>query len=145
MRSELPNKKKRYHRVANFLSAHDEKINHCAVQIEKMEDWKKGFCNGCLCHKSVPVLPNLNYFIPVFSLQNLSLSTYNFNCINNFIQCWMLNILSKGSLFDKAKTLREKQHIVRDNGESLYFEFISNDNWCPNLFQVTYQVSMEGN
>jgi len=56
----------------------------------------------------------------------------------------VLNILSKGSVFDKAKTLREKQHIVRDNGDSLYFEFISNDNWCQNLFQVTNQVSIEG-
>ena len=56
----------------------------------------------------------------------------------------VLNILSKGSVFDKAKTLREKQHIVRDNGDSLYFEFIGSDNWCQNLFQVTNQVSIEG-
>jgi len=56
----------------------------------------------------------------------------------------VLNILSKGSVFDKAKTLREKQHIVRDDGESLYFEFISNDNWCQNLFQVTNQVTING-
>ena len=56
----------------------------------------------------------------------------------------VLNILSKGSVFDKAKTLREKQHISRDNGDSLYFEFISNDNWCQNLFQVTTQVAING-
>ena len=56
----------------------------------------------------------------------------------------VLNILSKGSVFDKAKTLREKQHILRDNGDSLYFEFIGSDNWCQNQFQVTSQVSMEG-
>lgn len=56
----------------------------------------------------------------------------------------VLNILSKGSVFDKAKTLREKQYIVRDNGESLYFEFVSTDNWCQNLFQVTNQVTIEG-
>ena len=37
----------------------------------------------------------------------------------------VLNILSKGSVFEKAKTLREKQHIVRDNGDNLYFEFIN--------------------
>ena len=36
----------------------------------------------------------------------------------------VLNILSKGTVFEKAKTLREKQHIVRDNGDHLYFEFI---------------------
>ncbi|HEY3369655.1 MAG TPA: type I restriction endonuclease subunit R [Prolixibacteraceae bacterium] len=56
----------------------------------------------------------------------------------------VLNILSKGSVFEKAKTLREKQHIVKDNGESLYFEFIEQENWCQNQFQVTNQVSVEG-
>ena len=29
-------------KIANFLSAIDDKINHCGVQIEKMERWKKG-------------------------------------------------------------------------------------------------------
>lgn len=56
----------------------------------------------------------------------------------------VLNILSKGSVFEKAKTLREKQHIVKDNGDSLYFEFIEQENWCQNQFQVTNQVSVEG-
>lgn len=56
----------------------------------------------------------------------------------------VLNILGKGSVFEKAKTLREKQHIIRDNGESLYFDFIGQENWCQNLFQVTNQVSQEG-
>jgi len=56
----------------------------------------------------------------------------------------VLNILSKGSVFEKGKTLREKQHIVRDNGENLYFEFIQTEHWCQNQFQVTHQVSMEG-
>lgn len=56
----------------------------------------------------------------------------------------VLNILSKGSVFDKAKILREKQHIFRDNGDSLYFEFIEQENWCQNQFQVTRQVTIEG-
>ena len=56
----------------------------------------------------------------------------------------VLNILSKGSVFEKAKTLREKQHIVRDNGENLYFEFIQSEHWCQNEFQVTHQVTLEG-
>ena len=43
----------------------------------------------------------------------------------------VLNILSKGSVFEKAKTLREKQHIVRDNGDNLYFEFINSE--CKNM------------
>ena len=56
----------------------------------------------------------------------------------------VLNILSKGSVFDKAKILREKQHIQRDDGESLYFSFIEQENWCQNQFQITRQVSIEG-
>jgi len=56
----------------------------------------------------------------------------------------VLNILSKGTVFEKAKILREKQHIVRDNGDHLYFDFIEQENWCQNQFQVTRQVSMEG-
>jgi type I restriction enzyme R subunit len=56
----------------------------------------------------------------------------------------VLNILSKGSVFEKAKTLREKQHIIRDNGDNLYFEFINTEQWCQNQYQVTHQVSIEG-
>ncbi|WP_233901480.1 type I restriction endonuclease subunit R, partial [Tenacibaculum piscium] len=56
----------------------------------------------------------------------------------------VLNILSKGSVFEKAKTLREKQHIVRDNGDNLYFEFLNSEHWCQNEYQVTNQVTIEG-
>jgi type I restriction enzyme, R subunit len=56
----------------------------------------------------------------------------------------VLNILNKGSVFEKAKTLRERQHIVKDNGDNLYFEFINSEHWCQNQFQVTHQVTMEG-
>ena len=56
----------------------------------------------------------------------------------------VLNILNKGSVFEKAKTLRQKQHIVRDNGDNLYFEFIQTEHWCQNQFKVTHQVAMEG-
>ena len=56
----------------------------------------------------------------------------------------VLNILNKGSVFEKAKTLREKQHIVRDNGDNLYFEFLNTEHWCQNQYQVTHQITMEG-
>ena len=52
----------------------------------------------------------------------------------------VMNILSKGSVFEKAKSLREKQHIIRDNGDNLYFEFMNTEHWCQNQFQVTHQV-----
>lgn len=56
----------------------------------------------------------------------------------------VLNILNKGSVFEKSKTLRQKQHIVRDNGDNLYFEFLNSEHWCQNQYQVTNQVTQEG-
>jgi type I restriction enzyme R subunit len=56
----------------------------------------------------------------------------------------ILNLLSKGSVFEKAKILRQKQHLVRDNGDNLYFEFLNTEHWCQNQYQVTNQVSQEG-
>lgn len=35
-------------KIGNFLSAIDDKINHCIAQIEKTEVWKRGCCNKCL-------------------------------------------------------------------------------------------------
>lgn len=56
----------------------------------------------------------------------------------------IMNLLSKGSVFEKAKLLRQKQHLVRDNGENLYFEFLNTEHWCQNQYQVTNQVSQQG-
>ncbi|MBK8370981.1 MAG: type I restriction endonuclease subunit R [Saprospiraceae bacterium] len=56
----------------------------------------------------------------------------------------VVNLLSKGSVFEKAKVLRQKQHIVRDNGDNLYFEFLNTEHWCQNQYQVTNQVTQEG-
>ena len=54
----------------------------------------------------------------------------------------ILTILGKGDVFEKAKTLRAKQHIVRDNGESFYFRFLNTEKWCENEFQVTNQIAI---
>ena len=56
----------------------------------------------------------------------------------------VLNHLNKGSLWERAKTLRDKFHLTRDNGESLYLEFINQDAWCQNQFQVTRQITIDG-
>ncbi|GGF05952.1 type I restriction endonuclease subunit R [Flavobacterium limi] len=57
----------------------------------------------------------------------------------------VLNILNKGSVFEKAKILREKKHhIIRDNGDNLYFEFLNIEHWCQNQYQVTNQITQEG-
>lgn len=36
-------------KIANFLSAIDDKINHCQVQVEKTEVWKKGLLQKMFC------------------------------------------------------------------------------------------------
>ncbi|MBT2622543.1 type I restriction endonuclease subunit R [Chryseobacterium sp. ISL-6] len=57
----------------------------------------------------------------------------------------ILNHLSKGNVFEKAKTLRDRFHFFKDDGTSEWIEFISQDHWCQNQFQVTNQIAQEGN
>ncbi|MCB9282410.1 MAG: type I restriction endonuclease subunit R [Lewinellaceae bacterium] len=56
----------------------------------------------------------------------------------------VLNHLNKGNVFDRAKTLRDRFQITRENGDSIYIEFLNQEHWCQNEYQVTRQVSMEG-
>lgn len=56
----------------------------------------------------------------------------------------ILNHLNKGNVFEKAKTLRDKFQLTKDNGERVYIEFIQQEHWCQNEFQVTNQVTIEG-
>lgn len=56
----------------------------------------------------------------------------------------VLNHLNKGNSFDRAKLLRDRFQLTRDNGENLYLEFLNLEHWCQNQYQVTQQLSMEG-
>lgn len=56
----------------------------------------------------------------------------------------VMNIVSKGSIFEKAKILRTKQYIELDNGEIFYFNLLNINQWCQNLYQVTNQISIDG-
>jgi len=56
----------------------------------------------------------------------------------------IINHLNKGGVFDRAKILRDKMQLDRDNGDSSYIEFIQQEHWCQNQFQVTSQVTMVG-
>lgn len=56
----------------------------------------------------------------------------------------VLNHLGKGSIFERAQTLRDKFHLTRDDNSSAYIEFLNTKQWCQNQFQVTNQVTMEG-
>jgi type I restriction enzyme R subunit len=61
---------------------------------------------------------------------------------NEFFQ--ILNHLGKGNIFEKAKTLRERIPITDSNGQVRHIELINKTHWCQNQFQVTQQVTIEG-
>ena len=56
----------------------------------------------------------------------------------------ILNHLNKGNVFEKAKILRDKFALTRDDNTTSYIEFLDSEHWCQNLFQVTRQVTIEG-
>ena len=56
----------------------------------------------------------------------------------------VLNHLNKGSVFERAKILRDKMQLTKDDGKSIYLEFLNTDKWCQNNFQVTQQVTVAG-
>ena len=56
----------------------------------------------------------------------------------------ILNHLNGGSVFEKAKKLRDKYVLTRDDGTTSYIEFLDSEHWCQNLFQVTNQISING-
>ena len=56
----------------------------------------------------------------------------------------VLNHLDKGNVFDRAKILRDKMSLRRENGETVYLEFFNTEHWCRNEYQVTQQVTVEG-
>jgi len=56
----------------------------------------------------------------------------------------ILNHLAKGSVFEKASLLRDKFVLQKDDGTKEYIEFLDQEHWCQNLFQVTNQISING-
>ncbi len=56
----------------------------------------------------------------------------------------VLNHLNKGSVFEKAKILRDKFVLPLDGGTTKYIEFLDSEHWCQNLFQVSSQITVDG-
>ncbi|GAB5526273.1 MAG: type I restriction endonuclease subunit R [Roseivirga sp.] len=54
----------------------------------------------------------------------------------------VLNQLSKGNIFQKATTLRQKLTYRKDNGDTGYLELIDQIHWCKNQYQVAHQITM---
>ena len=79
-------------------------------------------------------------------LSNLKtqLETFNNTCFSDREFAAITNHLSKGNVFAKAKTLRDRFQFFRDNGETIYISFFNSEEWHKNSFQVTHQVTIEG-
>ncbi|SHG25839.1 type I restriction enzyme, R subunit [Flavobacterium micromati] len=56
----------------------------------------------------------------------------------------ILNHLAKGNVFEKAKTLRDRFQLNKEDGTSFYVRFFNNEDTTANLYQITNQVSLEG-
>ena len=69
-------------------------------------------------------------------LNNLTFSDSEFKRV--------MNILGKGSEFERAKTLRSRQYIQSDDGDSIYFSFLDKENFEKNIFQITKQITIYG-
>lgn len=65
---------------------------------------------------------------------NLKLTDVEFNR--------MLTFLEGGTIFDKAKKLRDRYELRRPEG-TIYIQFLNKKDWCKNLFQVSNQIRME--
>lgn len=56
----------------------------------------------------------------------------------------ILNHLSKGGVYEKAKTLRDYFQLTKEDGTSFYVRFFNDKEWNKNRYQVTHQITQEG-
>ncbi len=76
-----------------------------------------------------------NFRLQLEKLNNCSFSDVEFDRI--------LVYLDSGSIFDKAKKLRDKYYVYRDK-DSFYIKFLNTKEWCKNIFQVANQITVYG-
>jgi len=56
----------------------------------------------------------------------------------------ILNHVNKGDRFQKAKTLRDRFALTRDDESTFYVRFFNIDQWCKNEYQVAQQITQVG-
>ena len=61
------------------------------------------------------------------ALNNLSLTEKEFSRV--------LNHLNKGNVFERAKILRDKMQLTKDDGTSVYLDFINQEDWSKIIFK----------
>ncbi|MDF2438989.1 MAG: deoxyribonuclease HsdR [Bacteroidota bacterium] len=94
---------------------------------------KMGYTSVKISEKEI-FLSNLKSQLEKFN--NTSFTTKEFDAI--------LNHLAKGGVFEKAKTLRDRFVLTKEDGKVFYVRFFDNEKWTNNLYQVTNQVQQTG-
>ena len=120
----------KYHNESVIMSRQSE-----AVLEENLI--KQLVCGGydkVIIKDEADLLANLKIQLEKHNKTNLSNSEFD----------KILNHLNKGNVFEKAKILRDKFALLKDDGTTSYIEFLDSEHWCQNLFQVTQQVIIEG-
>lgn len=56
----------------------------------------------------------------------------------------VMNHLNKGDRFQKAKILRDRYALARDDESTIWIRFFNMDQWCKNEYQVAQQVTQVG-
>lgn len=85
-------------------------------------------------NSDVSLLENLHRQLEIFN--NTKFSPEEFIKITNHLE--------KGDRFFKAKTLRDRFHLKREDGTDFYVRFFNTEQWCKNEYQVTNQVTQLG-
>ncbi len=72
------------------------------------------------------------------------LSKFNNTAFSDGEWARIMNHLMKGDRFHKAKTLRDRFSLKRDDETTAFIRFFNTEQWCKNEYQVTQQVTQVG-
>ena len=90
----------------------------------------------------VPVsIPDMDSFILNLKSQ---LEKFNNTIFSNEEFLKILNHLNKGDRFQKAKTLRDRFILHKEDGTTKFIQFFNTEKWCKNEYQVSHQITQEG-
>ena len=74
----------------------------------------------------------------------LQLERFNKTKFSNSEFVRITNHLAKGDRFQKAKTLRDRFALTRDDESTFYVRFFNMEQWCKNEYQVAHQITQTG-